>query len=288
MFSLKHNDNIQNNFNSNNIIYSTNESRPSKSLINCENYKKFSKINLNISILDEFSYLNSINKSKKNYLLVDIVNNFKLKNIDFRSFTISFDSIIVNEIINDKNLIICFDKDISIKNVVINLQNILKEINENDDLILSFSELFTYPSSELLYTLSKIFKKIKVYNCKLIKQNIIYCKFYKSNNVINIFIKNILKNWSKNTYVRQFGIFIDEEIQNKIKKFNNMIFEYYINLNNNFTNSSIEEKEFFFKNYIKKHSTNNLNSINCSHEIKEYNLFDCYICCKCYELFKIY
>ena len=41
MFSLKHNYNIQNNFNSNNIIYSTNESRPSKSLINCENYKKF-------------------------------------------------------------------------------------------------------------------------------------------------------------------------------------------------------------------------------------------------------
>ena len=135
--------------------------------------------------------------------------------------------------------------------------------------------------------ISILFKKIKIYYSKLLKQNILYCIHYKNNSNITVFIKNILLNWNKESNIRQFGIFINNELLNKIKNHNNNIFDYYINLNNNFALSTLDEKEYFFKNYIKKHNKITSNCFDCNHTLKEYNLFNCYICSKCYDLFMI-
>ena len=66
MFKIKNNNNNNNNnnndnnnnnnFDYNNCVFSVGISRPSKSLINCELYKEFSKINTNLEILNEFSF----------------------------------------------------------------------------------------------------------------------------------------------------------------------------------------------------------------------------------------
>ena len=157
---------------------------------------------------------------------------------------------------------------------------------------MNYIELYTYPSAELLIILSNLFKKIKIYYSKLLKNNIILCYSYKSNPKITVFLKNILKNWNKSASIRQFGIYIDCNLQNIIKKYNNVIFNYYINLNENLIMSSniIEEKEYIFKNYMKKNNIikTNINPFKCSHRIKELEIFKCFICTKCYELFYFY
>ena len=292
MFSIKQIDlNKQNTYDYNNCIYSSGISRPSKSIIECESYKNYS--NLNLDIFNEFS---SIQKKKEYYLLKEIINVFKLDLLESESLSISFDIIIINEFeienIN-KNLIFCFDSDISLRNILLNLNSLIKELNNGDSLIMNYHNLFTYPSAELLSIISVLFKKIKVYYCKLLKQNIIYCKDYSNNSTINIFIYNVIKNWNKNSNIRQFGIFIDESLLDKIKSFNNIIFDYYINLNNNFALSTLEEKEYFIKNYFRIHcniKNNNINisSFNCNHDIVEFNLMNCFICKKCDDLFQLY
>lgn len=291
MFTIKIQKN-NNNYNFNNTVFSASISRPSKSLIDCDLYKEYMKININLDILNEFSYINNQSKKLEYFLLKEIIKVFKLNFLNSDSFSISFDSIIINEILNEqnetKNIIFCFDKDISIRNTIINLLMLIKELKSNDSVLINFNNLFTYPSAELLYIISNLFEKVKIYYSKLLKQNILYCKNYKQNQNITILFKNILKNWNKNSNIRQFGIFIDEFILLEIKKFNVYIFKYYITLNKNLTNSSLQEKEYFFKNYVKKNSKIIQNCTDCNHEIKEFNLFNCMICCKCSELFLIY
>ena len=279
-----------NNLDYNNCIFSSSNSRPSKSLIDCELYKNFSKINTNIDILNEFSHINTQSKKKEYFLLKEIINTFKLNLLDTDNLSISYDNIIINEI-NDRlvyNLIFCFDNDISIRNIVVNLLTLIKELQKNDCLLINFDNLFTYPSLELLVIIANLFNKVKIYYCKLIKENILYCLNYKNNQYITVFLKNVIKNWNKSSNIRQFGIFVDELILKKIKRHNNFIFNYYINLNKNFSNSTLEDKEYFFKNYIKKNSRIVNNNLNCNHEIKEFNLLNCHICCKCFDLFMIY
>ena len=289
--SNESNESNKTNFDYNNCVFSTSLSRPSKSLINCELYKEYSKINTNLEILNEFSYINNQSKKKEYFLLKEIINIFKLNSIDIDNFSISYDNIIINEIRgendNNHNIIFCFDKNISIRNIVINLLTLIKELQNKDCLLINYDNLFTYPSSELLLIISNLFTKVKVYYCKLLKQNILYCIDYKNNKNITVFLKSIIKIWSKNSNIRQFGIFIDEFILKKIKNHNYYLFDYYIKLNKNFSNSTLEEKEYYFKHYIKKNNKI-INTSNCSHEIKEFNLLNCYICCKCYDLFMIY
>jgi hypothetical protein len=291
MFTIKH-ENNNNNYDYNNSVFSNAVSRPSKSLINCDLYKEFSKIYTNLEILNEFSCINNQSKKKEYFLLKEIINIFKLNSLDTDNFSISYDSIIINEIINENNLVIniifCFDNDVSLRNIVINLLTLIKELQNKDCLLINFDNLFTFPSSELLVIISNLFSKVKIYYCKLLKQNILYCYNYKNNKHITVFLKNIIKNWNKNSNIRQFGIFIDEFLLKKIKNHNNFIFDYYIKLNNNFANSTLEEKEYYFKNYIKKNSKLINHCLDCNHEIKEFNLFNCYICNKCYDLFMIY
>ena len=99
------NNSNNNNFDYNNSVYSVGISRPSKSLINCELYKEFSKINTNLEILNEFSYLNNQSKQKEYFLLREIINIFKLNTLDTDNFSISYDNIIINEISNENNII---------------------------------------------------------------------------------------------------------------------------------------------------------------------------------------
>ena len=291
MFTIKNNNN---NFDYDNYVFSVGISRPSKSLINCELYKQFSKINYNLEILNEFSYLNNQTKKRDYFLLREIINIFKLNTFDTfdtDNISISYDNIIINQITCENNIIynmiFCFDDDISLRNVVVNLSTLIKELQNKDCLLINYDNLLTYPSAELLIIISNLFTKVKVYYCKLLKQNILYCFNYKNNQYITVFLKNIIKNWNKNSNIRQFGIFIDEFILKKIKNHNNFLFEYYIKLNKNISNSTLEEKEYFFKNYIKKNSTSN-RCFDCNHELKEFNLFNCYICNKCFDLFMVY
>ena len=297
MFSIKNNlinaDEVSK-YEYNNCIFSNSVSRPSKSIIDCELYKNYSKINLNIDILNEFSYLNTLSQKKEYFLMREIINVFKLHQYENDNLSLSFDNIIVNEIenkngnTNTNNLIFCFDNDNSLRNILTNISILIKELENNDNVLLNYHHLFTYPSAELLIIISILFNKIKIYYSKLLKQNILYCINYKNNSNITVFIKNILLNWNKESNIRQFGIFINNELLNKIKNHNNSIFDYYINLNNNFALSTLDEKEYFFKNYVKKHNKITSNCFDCNHTLKEYNLFNCYICSKCYDLFMVY
>ena len=63
---------------------------------------------------------------------------------------------------------------------------------------------------------------------------------------------------------------------------------YHLILIENINDTTLEDKEFFFKHYCKKYSKNNTSVFDCIHCLKEYNLEKCYICNKCFELFNIY
>lgn len=290
MFSIKQYQlNNLEKYDHNNCVYTASISRPSKSVINCDLYRNY--IKLNLDIIDEFS---GINTKKNYYLLKEIICIFKLDISDLDTLSISYNTIIINEFEkNKKNLVFCFDNDISLHNILVNIYEIIKELKDGDFLIINYQNLFIYPALELLVIICKLFVKVKIYYCKLIKQNILYCKEFKNDTLVFELIEHLIKNWSNKLNVKQFGIYINENILNNIKSFNNSIFKYYIELNNNFSISTLEDKEYFLKNYIKKYSINNTSityssTTNCNHDIIELNLMKCYVCKKCYDLFQIY
>ena len=290
MFSINKVDNLINEYSVDNCIFLINQSRPSKSLIDCEKFKDYSKLNFNIDILNEFSYIKSQSKTLESLVLRELMSVFKLeKHISCENISLSFDVIIINETnFNEdkKNLIFCLEKTPKIKNIIESLDQIIKEINDKDCLIISYIDLFTYPSAELLIIIFNMFEKIKIYYCKILKQNILYCKNYKNISNINLFIKNILKIWKLN--VRQIGIYTNSTTLNLIKNHNIFIFDYYLNINKCITESTLEDKEYFFKHYCKKYSKNNYSPFECNHSFQKYNLEKCFICIKCYELFYLY
>jgi hypothetical protein len=284
MLSLKIDKNDDNNYDFNYCVYSTNESRPSKSLINCNWYKEYNKFDLNLEIFNEFSYND---KKLENLLIREFINVFKLSLFNIEDISLSFDNIIINNLDNF-NLVFCLEKKIKLKTIIENFVILLKELENGDNLIINYLNLFTYPSAEFLKVLCNLFSKIKIYYCKLLKQNIIYCINYKNNSHITIYIKNVLKNWNKNSYIRQFGIFLNEEELILIKNHNCFIFNYYIDFNKNLSNSSLIEKEYLYKLYYKKYFKINQDNKECIHEIVNFNMQNCFICKKCSDLFMIY
>jgi len=88
MFTLKLTDISNNKFDYNNCVLSTSSSRPSKSLIDCNLYKKFTSIDFNIEIFNEFSHINYQQK-KIEYFLLNIKTYLLLKNLEI-VFDISF------------------------------------------------------------------------------------------------------------------------------------------------------------------------------------------------------
>ena len=166
MFTIKLDSNYK--FDYNNFIFSTSFSRPSKSLIDCNLYKQFYKINLDLNV---FNIINTQNI--ENHLIKELLCILKLNMLDIDTLSISFDTIIINVINDESNLIFNFDKNVNIKSITQNFIEILNEIENNDSVIFNFCDLYYYPSCELLIIISGLFDKIKVYYSKLIKQNII-------------------------------------------------------------------------------------------------------------------
>ena len=270
----------------NNCIYSSKESRPSKSNINCDNYKHYTKIDTTLNIFNIYSV--DFNKKPFEYFILKEIL-IKLDNYSdlIESFSLSFDSIIINEI-NNTNFIFCFDKNLTLRKTVENLNSLINELEENDYLIINYIDLFTYTSVEFLIILSKLFFKVKVFYSIILKQNIVICIKYKHCANTIVFLKNLLKKWNKTIYIRQFGIFIPEEFQYVIKKYNDYIFIYFININLNI-NKIFNEKELNFKIYLKKIGIlKSSNCIDCNHKLIENNSNKCYVCTKCYELFNIH
>ena len=292
MLSMKNENNKIEIYDYDKCVFSSCESRPSKSLIDCGKYKEYQKLNLNLDILNEFSYLNIQTKSLEYFLLRELISVFKLSEVNI---SLSFDTIIINESelnLNKSNLIFCLEHEPTIKNIIINLHQLIKEMKSDDVLIINFINLFTYPSAELLILILNMFQKVKLYYCKIIKQPILYCINYKHNSNITIFIRNILNKWKNKSNIRQFGIYINPEILDLLKIHNDIIFEYYFNINKNIAYSTLEDKEFFFKHYSKKYLKVNsgfkTTTFDCNHNIKEFNLQNCHICVNCYELFSIH
>lgn len=277
-----------------NCIFSTNESRPSKSLIDCDKFKEFNKLDLKLEILDEYSYIKFQTKSIDYLLLRELITIFKLDESQYDNISLSFDTIIINENVKSSNLLFLFEKDVSIKTTIENLNQLIKEMNTDDSLIINFNYLFTYPSAELLVIITNLFEKVKIYYCKILKQNVLYCINYKHNNHITVFLKLVIKKWNKTFNIRQFGIYINQSILDKIKNHNIFIFDYHLDIKKNIMKSSLEDKEYFFKHYCKKYSKkssvngNYNNNCECNHNIKEFNLQNCFICDKCFEMFCIY
>ena len=249
-------------------------------------------MNLELDISNDFSYIKSQTKTLEYFLLRELIIQFKLNRCEYENFSLSFNTIIINEFKNDnnenyKNLIICLENKVTIKTIFDNLLQLIKEMNYGDNLIINYVPLFTYPSIEILIVILNLFKKIKIYYCKILKQNILYCVHYKNNPNITVFIKNIFKK-CKNSNIRQLSVNINPHILAVIKIHNCYIFDYYLNLNDNMMTSTLDDKEYLFKHYYKKYSNINTCPFECTHDIKEFNLQNCYICIKCNDLFHIH
>tara|TARA_B110000858_G_C17755899_1_gene452096 strand:- start:538 stop:1386 length:849 start_codon:yes stop_codon:yes gene_type:complete len=266
-------------------IISTNESRPSKSLINIDEYKLFSKLDLSLNIINEYN--NNIDKIDK-MLLYDIINHLNIFTEYKENLFISFNTICINELENS-NLILSINtkKKYTIKCFLAIFKNILTEININDYLVISYLDLFNYPTYELLIILSSFFYKIKIYFCKIIKQNLILCYKYKSCNCTHIYINQLLSKLKNNLNIRKFGLFIKNEDLKDINYYNSLIFNYYINIFN-FIHFDfyLEEIELLYKNNQKKFGLLKYNH-TCNHYLVNCNINSCLICKNCYEFFLI-
>jgi len=284
MFSIS---NTLTSLNYDDCTYLNTTSRPSKTIIDCDKYKLYSKIDKNIDIIYEFSYINHQNKPKEFFILQEIINKLKIIDDYKYSFALSFDTIIINEM-EHNNIIISLDTEINIRKLIENVISILKIIENDNILILSFVHLYTYTSIELLMILSGLFNKVKIFYCKLIQKNIFIGLNYKHNGNIIVFFKNVYTKLNKNTYIKKFGVNLEKSYENKVLNYNSIIFDYYINIYNKYyIIELIEEKEYLFKRYQKKNRIIK-NIINCNHDLTICNFHDCYICKKCYELFNLF
>lgn len=308
---LKIKNNLELNYKYENIIFNKTESRPSKSVIDCNLYREFIKI-YNLQCLEHPLHISECEKPIETIILKQIFLLFFNKKkypFDFNDLSISFNNIIINEIESDKESItnVIFNIRYEVKkgteeiNNSFSLINIIKlfyditfELKKNDFLIFSFTNLFTYTSCELLLIISKLFKKIKIFYSEILNQNIIIGYYYIHDSNTILFLKQInnqLKNITKPIeFIRQFGIFIDNTILNNIKNFNTFIFNKYIQKLKRLTiSSNPETSEQLTNKIILKNlnliKINNTNYSDCPHQIIFNSFYNCYVCKKCFELF---
>jgi DNA polymerase III delta prime subunit len=285
MYSLTFN---LNSINFENIIYSKIESRPSKTFINLEIYKYFSKLKINELIIYDIYNLENNTKDISYFLLNEIINRLKLDNIE--DFCFSFDNLNINQY-GSYNIIFAFEKKISQLSIIKNYINILEEIENNDIVIFNFHNLYYYSNIELMLIFVSCFEKFYIYFSKIIKNDIIVCKNFKKINIENIkkLLNNIYNNLNKNIFIKQIGFNINNDIIKYIKNYNNNYMSYYINLNYKISKLNLLQIDnniyelYYIDKFIKKKCNN-----DCNHKFLNFHLEECLICNKCYQLFKIY
>ena len=267
-----------------NIVYSNKQIK--SNLINNKKYIKYNKIDKSLAINNELSTIDNMNKSINYYALNEIISKLKIFNEYKNSLILNFDNIIINEI-NDNVLIISFEYNLNIKKVIENILNIVKIIELDNYIIINYVDLFFNNNIELLIILSKLFKKIKIFYCKTLKQNILIGYNYIHNNLIILLFKNIIKKWKKNYYIKTFNIDINN-IQNKILIYNEFIFNYFLNINLNIYNlESSNEKEHVFNHFLKIYKLIPF-EFNCNHCLMYSEIKKHFICKKCFELFNLF
>ena len=271
-----------------NIIFSSKESRPSKTLIDIDTsiFKKF--IQLNISELSIYDLYNLNIKSKPiEYFLLEVILSKLNINISFyEDFTFSFDDIILNEIKSEykqnieinkyNNIFFIFEKNVNQQNIIENFLVVLNEIQYNDSVIINSINLYTYSNLELILLISSLFKKFKIYFCKILKQDIIIFKNFEyynnlnnesnESNLIKIIqiLKEINKKIQQKIYLKQIGFEIDIDILKFIKFHNLNYMKYYIDLNQLLFNITLnEESDIIFKLFSQKYIKNNYGNANC-------------------------
>lgn len=268
-----------------NIIYSNKQNKINLNLIN-NKYINYNKIDKDKLINNELSYINHMNKSINYYALHEILSKIKIFDDYKNSLILNFDTIIINEI-NDINLIISFEYNLNLKKIIENILNIIKIIDKDDYIIINYIDLYYTCNLELLIILSKLFKKIKIYYCKILKQNILIGYNYIHNEIIISLLINIIKKWKKNYYIKTFNINMDY-IKDKVLIYNEFIFNYFLNINLKIYNiQNTNEKELVFNNYLKLNKLLLFN-FNCSHSLEYNEIKEYYICTKCYELFNLF
>lgn len=296
MISIQH-DSLNSNdvININNIIYSLNTSRPSKSLLDCNLYQDYSKIDKKLNIINEYSYLNIQNIQNTKYVLKEIMNKLKffkhsneenVVNHYFNNLNIQYDTLLIYDIEFqecNRTIIFSFEKTLKFKKIIEDIIYLVNILKTDDYLILNYIDVFTNLSLEYLILLSNIFTKIKLFYCKILKQNILICEKYFINENVIKYIKNI--NYKKN--INQFGLNICPKLQNNITEYNTNIFNYYINIFSKINKYNLlDEKEYIFKNYSKRIGIlKNGSILDCNHTFKECYIYDCLICTKCYDLY---
>ena len=283
MFSIKNINCITYN---NNIVYCKKESRPSKSLLNCDKYKKYIEIDRSLNINNYLSQIKKYSKPIEYVALHEIISKMKIFNDYKNSLVLSYDTIIINEL-NESVLIFSLESSLSIKLIINNILNVSKIIDTDNYLIINYINLFSVNSVELLMLLSQIFKKIKIFYSKVLQQNILICCNYIYNNNLLKHFHSIFKKCRKNYNIKQLNLQIDTKILKNVINYNNNIFDYYININNKINNLSIiNEKEYIFNNYLKVLKIIK-NDKECIHCFTYSYIYECYICKGCYELFNL-
>ena len=286
------------------------QSRPSKSLLDVSKYKEYQKYDFNIKLLDEFSEIEngnisngniysgnsniySGNSNRYNFAIIESLTKIK-KYINSDTNSIIKEIIsepFISEVINvfdtsTNSILVFFSNNIKL----IDINNILSECTKGDTIIINYFDLFTFPSIELLIIILNSFSKIKIYYSKILKKNILIGLNFNDFDVFNKIYNKISQNIKK-MHIRQYGIYTDTSLINKIYNHNNQIFDYYIQKNTLISKIQLmDEKKYLFEHYKKNimFTSDNSNSIsNCNHNLFYSYFYDCYLCKNCYNLFHI-
>ena len=288
MFSLNTQIKIPDN---DNIIFSNNESRPSKTLIDKSIFNIFQKLNVKELIIYDIIDIEDYNK--KQYFLIELSKKLKIDNII--NFEYDYNSICINEtIIKNElfNFIFSFETNLNQKNLVSNIINIFNELTDNENyyIIINIDNVYNYTNLELIILFSQYSDKFYIYYSKILKQDIVILKKTKYNYSNKIFILNVFKYIFKmqhKSFLKSIGFYISPDILRYIKIYNNSYMQYYIDYNKKLSNLNMLENinSKYYKHKILNTSILNCKSQDCQHVFDNFSLEDCFICNKCFELF---
>ena len=258
-------ENKQFSIDSSNFIYSKCSSRPSKSVVNPENYTKYKSIKETFSFLDGSQDL---------------------------SFKECIGYIFGAKIKIDKTIYILDNETYKVVNFTDNKFKILtKNLNDKHlNYIIIVNDIYTYPKIQYIYMLSNFFTNVKIVTSQLMSYKLIVCHKRITNLDFEI----------KDNYIKDFDIKVDELLVKYIKDDNDTFLENTINMNhvvNSMCNSlsqisNLNRETYTINKYYKAFINKECNTYsNCNCKINSIfysNLFECYICENCLILTRIF